>query len=71
MLKIFKNLFEGGLDIQKQRLRELKTYAKEKRQEHKIRQKEELQSMENYYRDQVFGNHCNLKLLCVKVDHQE
>lgn len=52
MLKIFKNLFEGGLDIQKQRLRELKAYAKEKRQEHKIRQKEELQSMENYYRDQ-------------------
>lgn len=50
--RIFKNLFEGGLDIQKQRLRELKAYAKEKRQEHKIRQKEELQSMENYYRDQ-------------------
>uniref|UniRef100_UPI00398F743A centrosomal protein of 95 kDa-like n=1 Tax=Pristiophorus japonicus TaxID=55135 RepID=UPI00398F743A len=50
--KIFKNLFEDGLEIQKQRLRELKTYAKEKRQEHKNRQKEELQSMENYYRDQ-------------------
>ncbi|XP_078258032.1 centrosomal protein of 95 kDa-like [Rhinoraja longicauda] len=50
--RIFKNLFEGGLDIQKQRLRELKAYAKEKRQEHKKRQKEELQSMENYYRDQ-------------------
>ncbi|XP_051888591.1 centrosomal protein of 95 kDa-like isoform X2 [Pristis pectinata] len=50
--RIFKNLFEGGLQIQKQRLRELKAYAKEKRQEHKKRQKEELQSMENYYRDQ-------------------
>ncbi|XP_067860017.1 centrosomal protein of 95 kDa-like isoform X2 [Heptranchias perlo] len=50
--RIFKNLFEEGLEIQKQRLRELKTYAKEKREEHKKRQKEELQSMENYYRDQ-------------------
>ncbi|XP_069785829.1 centrosomal protein of 95 kDa-like isoform X2 [Narcine bancroftii] len=50
--RIFKNLFEEGLEIQKQRLRELKAYAKEKRQEHKKRQEEELQSMENYYRDQ-------------------
>ncbi|XP_043570975.1 centrosomal protein of 95 kDa-like [Chiloscyllium plagiosum] len=50
--RIFKNLFEEGLEIQKQRLRELKTYTKEKRQEYKKQQKEELQSMENYYRDQ-------------------
>ncbi|XP_048466816.1 centrosomal protein of 95 kDa-like [Rhincodon typus] len=50
--RIFKTLFEEGLEIQKQRLRELKTYTKEKRQEYKKRQKEELQSMENYYRDQ-------------------
>ncbi|XP_067914572.1 centrosomal protein of 95 kDa-like isoform X2 [Heterodontus francisci] len=50
--RIFKNLFEEGLAIQKQRLCELKTYAKEKRQEYKKRQKDELQSMENYYRDQ-------------------
>ncbi|XP_078081886.1 centrosomal protein of 95 kDa-like isoform X2 [Mustelus asterias] len=50
--RIFKNLFEEGLEIQKQRLRELKTYTKEKRQEYSKRQKEELQSMENYYRDQ-------------------
>ncbi|XP_062886666.1 centrosomal protein of 95 kDa-like isoform X1 [Mobula hypostoma] len=50
--RIFKNLFEGGLEIQKQRLRELKAYTKEKREEHKKRQQEELESMENYYRDQ-------------------
>ncbi|XP_078427352.1 centrosomal protein of 95 kDa-like isoform X1 [Cetorhinus maximus] len=50
--RIFKNLFEEGLEIQKQRLRELKTYTKEKRQEYKKQQNEELQSMENYYRDQ-------------------
>ncbi|XP_038632491.1 centrosomal protein of 95 kDa-like isoform X3 [Scyliorhinus canicula] len=50
--RIFKNLFEEGLEIQKQRLRDLKTYTKEKRQEYNKRQKEELQSMENYYRDQ-------------------
>uniref|UniRef100_H3B4N8 Centrosomal protein 95 n=1 Tax=Latimeria chalumnae TaxID=7897 RepID=H3B4N8_LATCH len=50
--RIFKTLFEEGLDIQKQRLRELRLYAKEKREEQKRRHKNELESMENYYKDQ-------------------
>ncbi|XP_036755704.2 centrosomal protein of 95 kDa isoform X4 [Manis pentadactyla] len=49
---IFKNLFEEGLQIQKQRLRDLRNYAKEKRDEQKRQHQNELDSMENYYKDQ-------------------
>ncbi|XP_032285749.1 centrosomal protein of 95 kDa isoform X2 [Phoca vitulina] len=49
---IFKKLFEEGLQIQKQRLRDLRNYAKEKRAEQKIQHQNELDSMENYYKDQ-------------------
>lgn len=51
--QIFKNLFEEGLQIQKQRLRDLRNYAKEKRDEQKRQHQNELDSMENYYKDQV------------------
>lgn len=50
---IFKKLFEEGLQIQKQRLRDLRNYAKEKRDEQKRQHQNELDSMENYYKDQV------------------
>ncbi|XP_073091888.1 centrosomal protein of 95 kDa isoform X4 [Manis javanica] len=49
---IFKNLFEEGLQIQKQRLRDLRNYAREKRDEQKRQHQNELDSMENYYKDQ-------------------
>ncbi|KAM6163174.1 centrosomal protein of 95 kDa [Rhynchocyon petersi] len=49
---IFKKLFEEGLQIQKQRLRDLRNYAKEKRDEQKRKHQNELDSMENYYKDQ-------------------
>ncbi|TKC47161.1 hypothetical protein EI555_009144 [Monodon monoceros] len=51
--KIFKKLFEEGLQIQKQRLRDLRNYAKEKRDEQKRQHQNELDSMENYYKDQM------------------
>ncbi|NXC97125.1 CEP95 protein, partial [Certhia familiaris] len=50
--KIFKNLFEEGLEIQKQRLRDLKVYAQEKRDEQRREHQIELESLENYYKDQ-------------------
>ncbi|KAB1265307.1 Centrosomal protein of 95 kDa [Camelus dromedarius] len=50
--KIFKKLFEEGLQIQKQRLRDLRNYAREKRDEQKRQHQNELDSMENYYKDQ-------------------
>ncbi|NWR03937.1 CEP95 protein, partial [Paradoxornis webbianus] len=50
--KIFKNLFEEGLEIQKQRLRDLKAYAQEKRDEQRREHQAELESLENYYKDQ-------------------
>lgn len=51
--QIFKNLFEDALEIQKERLHELKVYAKDKRAEQKRQHQDELESMENYYKDQV------------------
>ncbi|XP_075025604.1 centrosomal protein of 95 kDa isoform X6 [Calonectris borealis] len=50
--RIFKNLFEEGLEIQKQRLRDLRAYAQEKRAEQRREHQNELESMENYYKDQ-------------------
>nr|XP_033817964.1 centrosomal protein of 95 kDa isoform X2 [Geotrypetes seraphini] len=50
--RMFKNLFAEGLEIQKQRLREMKLYATEKHEAQKKRFEDELQSMENYYKDQ-------------------
>ncbi|NWY30287.1 CEP95 protein, partial [Pheucticus melanocephalus] len=50
--RIFKNLFEEGLEIQKQRLRDLRVYAREKRDEQRREHQTELESLENYYKDQ-------------------
>ncbi|NXQ43868.1 CEP95 protein, partial [Catharus fuscescens] len=50
--KIFKNLFEEGLEIQKQRLKDLRVYAQEKRDEQRREHQIELESLENYYKDQ-------------------
>ncbi|NWI90665.1 CEP95 protein, partial [Pitta sordida] len=50
--RIFKNLFEEGLEIQKQRLRDLRAYAQEKRDEQQREHQNELEAMENYYKDQ-------------------
>ncbi|XP_078340218.1 centrosomal protein of 95 kDa-like [Crassostrea virginica] len=49
---IFRKLFKDGLDIQKDRVRELKKYAKEQRDSQASTQRNEIESMENYYRDQ-------------------
>ncbi|XP_015735052.1 centrosomal protein of 95 kDa isoform X2 [Coturnix japonica] len=51
--RIFKNLFEEGLEIQKQRLKDLRAYAQEMRAEQRREHQNELESMENYYRDQL------------------
>ncbi|NXF33091.1 CEP95 protein, partial [Nyctibius bracteatus] len=50
--RIFKTLFEEGLEIQKQRLKDLRAYAQEKRAEQRREHQNELESMENYYKDQ-------------------
>ena len=47
--QIFKKLFDDGLDIQKQRIRELREYAKEKREALAQRQQNEIESLENLY----------------------
>ncbi|XP_036050679.1 centrosomal protein of 95 kDa isoform X1 [Onychomys torridus] len=63
---IFKKLFEEGLQIQKQRLRDLRNYAKEKRSEKKKQHQNELDSMENYYKDQF-----SLLAEAISQEHQE
>lgn len=49
---LFKKLFKDGLDIQKERINELRKYAKEQRASQTKAQRDEIESMENYYRDQ-------------------
>ncbi|XP_016060115.1 PREDICTED: centrosomal protein of 95 kDa [Miniopterus natalensis] len=63
---LFKKLFEEGLQIQKQRLRDLRNYAKEKRDEQKRQHQNELDSMENYYKDQF-----SLLAEAISQEHQE
>lgn len=50
--RMFKQVFEEGLEVQKARLREQRAYAKEQRQEHQNKHRDQIQSMENYYKDQ-------------------
>jgi len=45
--QVFKQLFHDGLDIQKERIRELRKYAQEQRQQRARRQQEELEALEN------------------------
>ncbi|XP_065684900.1 centrosomal protein of 95 kDa isoform X1 [Hydra vulgaris] len=51
--KIFKDLFQEGLDLQKQQIREMKKYAEEMQEKKEIKQQNEIESLENYYRDQL------------------
>ncbi|CAN0010188.1 unnamed protein product [Lampetra planeri] len=50
--RVFRQLFEEGLEVQKERLSELRSYARDKHDEQRQRQRDELQSVENYYKDQ-------------------
>ncbi|NXL59901.1 CEP95 protein, partial [Chordeiles acutipennis] len=64
--RIFKNLFEEGLEIQKQRLKDLRLYAQEKRAEQRREHQNELESMENYYKDQF-----SMLAEALSQEHQE
>ncbi|NWR70072.1 CEP95 protein, partial [Centropus unirufus] len=64
--RIFKNLFEEGLEIQKQRLKDLRAYAQEKRAERRREHQNELESMENYYKDQF-----SMLAEALSQEHQE
>ncbi|KAM9281283.1 centrosomal protein of 95 kDa [Morus bassanus] len=64
--RIFKNLFEEGLEIQKQRLKDMRAYAQEKRAEQRRAHQNELESMENYYKDQF-----SMLAEALSQEHQE
>ncbi|XP_040891838.1 centrosomal protein of 95 kDa-like isoform X3 [Toxotes jaculatrix] len=50
--RMFRQLFEEGLELQKVRLREQRASAREQRLEHQRRHQDQIKSMENYYKDQ-------------------
>uniref|UniRef100_A0A1A7XSZ5 Centrosomal protein 95kDa n=1 Tax=Iconisemion striatum TaxID=60296 RepID=A0A1A7XSZ5_9TELE len=50
--RMFRQLFEEGLELQKLRLREQRAYARDQRVEHQQRRQDQIESMENYYKDQ-------------------
>ncbi|KAM9769749.1 centrosomal protein of 95 kDa-like isoform 1-T1 [Menidia menidia] len=50
--RMFRQLFSEGLELQKTRLREQRAYAREQRLEHQKRHQDEIESLENYYKDQ-------------------
>ncbi|XP_061628338.1 centrosomal protein of 95 kDa-like isoform X2 [Phyllopteryx taeniolatus] len=50
--KMFRQLFEEGLEVQKAHLREQRAFAAEQRLEHQKRHQDHIESMENYYKDQ-------------------
>ena len=45
--QIFRRTFEEGLELQRERIRELKRYAKEKKEEHAKKHQDQLESMDN------------------------
>lgn len=49
---IFRKLFKDGIEIQKERIKDLRKYAKEQRDKQATKQRNEVESLENYYRDQ-------------------
>ncbi|KAM7009587.1 centrosomal protein of 95 kDa-like [Tautogolabrus adspersus] len=61
--RMFRQLFEEGLELQKVRLREQRAYAKEQRLENKRRHQDHITSLENYYKDQF-------SLLAEKLAHE-
>lgn len=64
-LQMFRQLFEEGLEFQKLRLREQRAYAREQRLERERRHQDQIESLENYYKDQVRHNAVTLRGLNV------
>uniref|UniRef100_A0A3Q3JJK6 DUF5745 domain-containing protein n=1 Tax=Monopterus albus TaxID=43700 RepID=A0A3Q3JJK6_MONAL len=50
--RMFRQLFEEGLELQKVRLKAQRAYAREQQLEHQRRHQDQIESMENYYKDQ-------------------
>uniref|UniRef100_A0A3P9LJ40 DUF5745 domain-containing protein n=1 Tax=Oryzias latipes TaxID=8090 RepID=A0A3P9LJ40_ORYLA len=50
--RIFRQLFQEGLELQKARLREQRVHAREQWAERQRRHQDQMESMENYYKDQ-------------------
>ncbi|XP_075903888.1 centrosomal protein of 95 kDa-like isoform X1 [Nelusetta ayraudi] len=50
--RMFRQLFEEGLELQKQRLRDQRLQARDQRLEHQRKHQQHIASIENYYKDQ-------------------
>ena len=49
LLQVFRKLFEEGLKTQRDRIRDLRQYSRDQREERARKQKDELTSIENLY----------------------
>lgn len=49
---VFRDLFKEALDIQKERIKDIRKYASDQRKRQESRRQNEIDSMENFYRDQ-------------------
>jgi len=49
---VFRELFKEALDIQKERIKDIRKYASDQRKRQESRRQNEIDSMENFYRDQ-------------------
>ncbi|XP_005106126.1 centrosomal protein of 95 kDa [Aplysia californica] len=49
---VFRELFKEALDIQKERIKDIRQYASDQRKRQESRRQNEIDSMENFYRDQ-------------------
>ena len=47
--QVFKRAFEDGLELQRERVREMKKFAKERQEANAKQQQEKLEAMENLY----------------------
>ncbi|XP_026158832.1 centrosomal protein of 95 kDa isoform X2 [Mastacembelus armatus] len=50
--RMFRQLLDEGLELQKAQLRAQRTYAREQRMQHQRQHQDQIKSMENYYKDQ-------------------
>ena len=52
VIQLFKRLFAEGLKVQKERMQTLRGYAREQREVRARKQQVDVESLENFYKDQ-------------------
>ena len=61
-LQVFKKLFEEGLKTQRDRIRDLRQYSRDQREERSQKQRDELTSIENLYPSKMGKSLCPYRM---------